>query len=230
MVIRGVVFDMDDTLYLERDYVKSGFRAVAEHVRSVVDKTTAFEVMWNMFESGVRGDTFDRLFSAHPELAETYTTKELVAVYRGHAPAIKVIPAMRALMETLRARGVALGLLSDGPLASQQAKADALNVADLVDHVVLTDALGREHWKPDPAGFELLARKMNCSHNSLVYVGDNPVKDFVAPKQLGWMAVRLRLPGQLRIDLEPNDATCAPHEDVNSIARLAELLGAGDEQ
>ena len=29
MVIRGVVLDMDDTLYLERDYVRSGFAAIA---------------------------------------------------------------------------------------------------------------------------------------------------------------------------------------------------------
>ena len=34
--VRCVVFDVDDTLYLERDYVRSGFHAVAQWMAPVV--------------------------------------------------------------------------------------------------------------------------------------------------------------------------------------------------
>ena len=53
----GVAFDLDDTLYLERDYVRSGFRAVAEYaVRGAdVSAEDAFTFLWHDFLAGVRG-------------------------------------------------------------------------------------------------------------------------------------------------------------------------------
>ncbi|QJB55856.1 HAD family hydrolase [Pseudodesulfovibrio sp. zrk46] len=225
MVIKGVVFDMDDTLCLERDYVKSGFRAVARHVGDVADEDAVFKAMWSMFESGVRGDTFNRLLDEFPAIADKYEIPELVEAYRTHHPDISIIPAMRKVIDALRAKGMPMGVLSDGPLASQKAKAEALGVGELVDKVVLTDALGREHWKPDTAGFELLSSSLGVEHNGLVYVGDNPVKDFIAPRKLGWLALRLRLPGQLREADEPADEAAAPHEEVGTIQELAARLG-----
>ena len=64
----GVVFDLDDTLYLERDYVKSGFRAVAKtavkHTGTSADE--AFNFLWNEFTAGVRGSSFNRPVRALP--------------------------------------------------------------------------------------------------------------------------------------------------------------------
>lgn len=225
MVIKGVVFDMDDTLYLERDYVRSGFKAVASHVATVADKDKVFTCMWTMFEDGVRGDTFNRLMHDFPAVAEHFEIPELVEVYRSHQPDISIIPEMKELILTLKGKGVALGVLSDGPLISQQAKADALGVEALVGKTMLTDALGRENWKPNTTGFELLATSLNVPHNTLVYVGDNPVKDFIAPKKLGWLAIRLRMSGQLRENEEAVDGTSSPHEDVHSISQLSKILG-----
>lgn len=223
MVVTGVVFDMDDTLYLERDYVKSGFQAVARHV-APEDHAPVFEVMWGMFESGVRGDTFNQMLDQFPDVKARFSIPELVEVYRNHAPEITIIPAMRALLDELRNQGVKLGLLSDGPLVSQQAKVDALGVAALVEHVVLTDAMGREYWKPNPAGFEQLAEALGVPHASLAYIGDNPTKDFIGPNNLGWDTIRLRLSGQLREQEEPGPGTAQPGHEVNSIEALGELL------
>ena len=50
--IRCVAFDVDDTLYLERDYVRSGFRAVAERVRRDHGLEGFFEGAWDAFSSG----------------------------------------------------------------------------------------------------------------------------------------------------------------------------------
>lgn len=223
MVMRGVVFDMDDTLCLERDYVKSGFRAVARHA-APENPEPVFDALWQMFESGVRGDTFNRLLEQFPEVAAQCAIPDLVEAYRSHAPDIDIIPAMRDLLVRLRQEGVKLGLLSDGPLVSQQTKVDALGVAELVDYVVLTDAMGRECWKPSPAGFERLARELELEHCELAYIGDNPTKDFIAPNTLGWQTIRLRLAGQLRELEEPRNKQAAPRHDVNTIPALAALL------
>lgn len=224
MVIKGVVFDMDDTLYLERDYVKSGFRAVARHVADVADEASVFTSMWSMFESGVRGNTFDLITQEFPAIENHHEIAELVEVYRIHQPDIQIMPEMRALIDGLRGNGLPLGVLTDGPLVSQQAKANALGVGELVNRVIFTDALGRENWKPSTAGFQLLSESLNVDHNGLVYVGDNPVKDFIAPKELGWMSIRLRLPGQLRESEESVDKASAPSHEVSSVQALGELL------
>lgn len=224
MVSRGVVFDMDDTLYLERDYVRSGFRAVAAHVSEQAEEEDIFTFLWSLFESGVRGDTFNRLFDAYPGLTKQYDIAALIEVYRNHTPDIEILPAMRSLLDGLQQKGVRLGVLSDGPLVSQQAKAHALGIHKLVDSVVLTDELGRDCWKPSPAGFKLLSETLGIEQKALTYIGDNPAKDFIAPNRQGWRTIRIRMEGQLHEWDEPADTEAAPGEDVYSVEALSRLL------
>ena len=96
----GIVFDMDDTLYFERDYVRSGFQAVAVAVArgSSVPRQGAFSLMWGLFEEGARGTTFNDLLAYYPELSERYTVADLVTLYREHAPTISFMPQMMALL------------------------------------------------------------------------------------------------------------------------------------
>lgn len=220
----GVVFDMDDTLYLERDYVRSGFQAVAAAVtaRSHIAQDDAFTFLWSLFEAGTRGTTFNDLLERYPTLRETFTVPDLVKIYREHAPTIHLLPEMKVLLETLRGRGVSLGVITDGPYTSQRAKADALGLEDYVDTVILTDTWGKAFWKPHPKAFEAAAESLGLPHEQLVYIGDNPAKDFHAPAQLGWQSVRLRLPEQLRVALELSEVE--PTYEARSISDLRTWL------
>ena len=49
---RVAVFDVDDTLYLERDYVRSGFHAVATWAEETLDVTGVFDTAWGLFLAG----------------------------------------------------------------------------------------------------------------------------------------------------------------------------------
>ncbi|ADI15540.1 HAD family hydrolase [Truepera radiovictrix] len=220
----GIAFDLDDTLYLERDYVKSGFRAVAAHVaagdRALEER--AFGILWQDFVQGVRGRAFNRLLAALPELEGRCSITELVACYREHTPAITFLPGVEAALCELRARGARLAVISDGPLVSQAAKAAALGVARYADPVILTDAWGQRYWKPHARAFEAVAEAFALPPERLVYVGDNPEKDFHAPARLGWRSVRLRLPEQVRHHL-PHEAV-PPTFEVTSVAALREQL------
>lgn len=220
----GVAFDLDDTLYLERDYVKSGFRAVAEYAAAgtAVAAEDAFGFLWEQFLAGARGTTFDGLLAHHPELAARRNVADLVARYREHAPTIDYLPGAEALLGELRALGVPLAVISDGPLVSQRAKADALGVGRYADPVILTDLWGAAFWKPHARAFKAVGEAFELPPERLVYVGDNPVKDFHAPRTLGWTSVRLRLPGQVRASL-PHDAA-PPTWEATSVAALREGL------
>ena len=219
----GVVFDLDDTLYLERDYVKSGFRAVAETAVQGTDVSAdeAFSFLWHEFTAGVRGSSFNALLERYPELAQRVDVPALVRGYREHAPDITYLPGMRELLDELKA-GVPLAIISDGPLVSQAAKAKALKVSLYADPVVLTDAWGQDFWKPHVRAFEHVAAAFGLLPEQLVYIGDNPLKDFHAPTALGWRSVRLRLPGQVREAL-PHDEM-PPTKEVGSVAALRSYL------
>lgn len=226
MGIAGVVFDMDDTLYLERDYVKSGFQAVAQFVREVVEPEPVFEFLWSLFNRGVRGDTFNRMTERFPILGEKWDINDFVIAYRTHSPTISLMSGMGSLIGRLQSEGIKIGVLSDGPHASQQAKTIALGMYQLADFVMLTDSLGRECWKPSPAGFERLEAEFDLQGADLVYVGDNVDKDFVAPNSLGWETIRLRMEGQLRQNAETGEQEKTPGHEVFSVEALSALLDA----
>jgi len=224
-VTRGVVFDIDDTLYLERDYVRSGFAHVARWLGATSAETGAWSTwLWMAFESGVRHDTFDRFLQAHPNVGERRSVADLVAVYRAHAPTIQLEDEVVDVLRRLRREGRSLGALSDGPSVSQTAKVNALGLAGWFDPIVLTDDLGPGRSKPSVAGFALFERSWRMSGAEITYVADNPAKDFAAPRRLGWQTVRLRRDGQLYRDVEPRGDADRSDVEIVALPELADLL------
>jgi len=173
------VLDLDDTLYLERDFVASGFRAV--------EATTGIpglsETAWELFEEGVRGNTFDR---ALDRLGVDGDVPRMVQIYRDHHPSIALQPdALRFLARVDR-----LCLISDGLSGTQQNKLHALGIAARFESTILTGRWGPGYSKPHPRAF--LETERRLGRGPYVYVGDNPAKDFEAPRRLGWKTIRVR--------------------------------------
>ena len=228
-MIQGLVFDIDDTLVDERDYVRSGFAEVARSIAaSTAESEAAFDWLWRAFESGRRGDTFNGLLETFPDLASRATVSELVDRYRSHTPVIALAPGFAQVLDALADRGLRLGVLSDGPAASQSAKATALELPRWFDPIVLTGALGPEHAKPATRGFATIATAWDLDAAALAYVADNPEKDFAGPRQLGWATVRLRRPAQLRFRLEAETPAFAPDHEIQDPAALLSWIDRYD--
>jgi putative hydrolase of the HAD superfamily len=228
---QAVVFDLDDILYAERDYVRSGYGAVARHLESPAEKTKTISRddllgwLWDRFRAGQAAGAFDAL-NEHFQLglAKPQIT-QLVELYRSHLPDIRPREGIPQLLADLAGTN-RLGLLSDGFLPAQQLKLDALGLREYFDAVIFTESLGPKQkcWKPSPAGFEAIVEKLLVPHPSCCYVGDNPAKDFVAPNTLGWRTIQLLLPGQVHSG-KPAPPGGAPRTIVASIE---ELRGAFD--
>ena len=118
----GIVFDLDDTLYLERDYIASGFRAVVSTLRGryPIEGEELYDFLWEGFLTGVRADGFDRLLAKYPEVDAPMA--ELVEMYRSHTPVLKLDDSVRETLESLRVRGYRLGIITDGRLEGQMKK------------------------------------------------------------------------------------------------------------
>jgi putative hydrolase of the HAD superfamily len=190
--IRVVVFDLDDTLHSERLYAFSGFRAVARWLshRMACPADPALR-MRELFDGGYRGRVFDQLLIEWGCDRSQEWVPEMVAVYRSHQPTIHLYKDAEAVIrqwsETFQ-----LSLISDGLLEMQQRKVQALNLGDRLEPVILTDAWGREYWKPHRRGFQELERSSGSSGRQCVYIADNPEKDFLAPRALGWRTILIR--------------------------------------
>ena len=89
--IAVVVFDIDDTLYLERDYVRSGFQAVDGWCREHLGRPGFGASAWEAFQQGARA-TSSTASCAWGLPVEPSTRRPTVDVYRGHDPQIALPP------------------------------------------------------------------------------------------------------------------------------------------
>jgi putative hydrolase of the HAD superfamily len=220
-----VVFDLDDTLYLEREYVLSGFRVVAERFREWLgDPDRSFTLMCESLDSADRRRVFDvvveRLGLIPPSHQKDARKRieRMIACFRNHAPAIRLCPdADRAL--TRLADTSYLALVSDGRAETQRRKIAVLRLRGRFDRIILTDELGREFWKPHPRAFEQLAADLGLPPDRCTYIADNPAKDFVAPNQLGWTTIQIRRSGAFYLDA-PAPPDGGPVRTIQSLDEL----------
>jgi putative hydrolase of the HAD superfamily len=196
---RAVMFDIDDTLYPERDFVRSGYDAVCRHIREHMSADGPFEQwLWDRFLSGQVCGAFNALSERFGLNLDEGDVRRLVEVYRFHTPGIRPYDDIPRLLEKISAAG-AVGIVSDGPRRQQQNKLEALGLEKHFPSraIVLTDAVDGGSPKPSPAGFERAAAALEVAHQSCVYVADNPAKDFLAPNHLGWLTIQCVRDGQV---------------------------------
>lgn len=195
-MIAGVVVDVDDTLYLERDYVRSGFEAVDVWGQRELGVKDVGRVAMRLFEEGTRGTTITDALEQLGLDADERARAAAIGAYRDHTPTISLLPDARKFLEHVYARWP-LAVITDGPATSQRAKIAALGLNDFNPFVVVTDEWNMS--KPDPRTFKMVQETFELEAGQLVYLADNPLKDFDAPQSLGWHSVRIKRRGSLHV-------------------------------
>jgi putative hydrolase of the HAD superfamily len=223
--VHTVVLDLDDTLFAERDFVLGGFRAAGAWLEAErgIGGLAAEATRW--FEEGERGKIFDCALASLGLAADATLVAGLVRAYREHRPALALCPDAAEFLAWAAPR-FRLALVTDGWRDVQARKIAALGLEARIGCRVLTDALGREAWKPSPAGFERVAAELPGRADGFVYVGDNPRKDFLAPRALGWRTVRIRRAGGEHAGRAAAPAEAAERE-IPLLTALRDLLLPG---
>lgn len=185
--LKAVIFDMDDTLYGEKEYVKSGYRRIAGLLPQAEN---AEERLWQLFEQ--KKPAIDELLKSEgldtPKIKET-----CLNAYRFQKPEIHLYPGVEEMLKRLRSKGFLLGLITDGRPEGQRAKIEALGLESLFDQIIVTDEFGGADFrKPNPLAFQTMKERLNVEYTQMCYVGDNIKKDFIAPQQLGMRSIWFR--------------------------------------
>lgn len=189
---QAVVFDLDDTLYSEKEYVQSGYREIAKYFPQFPNME---EILWKNFKNGL--PSIDNTLMQLDIFSEK-TKLKCLKIYREHIPSINMYEDAVFVLVALNKNLKKIGLITDGRPEGQRNKLYALNIYNLLDEIIITDELGGiEYRKPNETAFRLMSQRLHIPFNQMVYVGDNPTKDFGAPERLGMQTIFLKNPNGL---------------------------------
>lgn len=215
-----VIFDLDDTLYKERDFVVSGFRAVARHVaaRTGEDADRLFALM------STAGNAFDALLESIAGLpgSEDVTIPVLLDIYRYHEPDIFLPEESRKMLDALSESGVWTVLITDGRSVTQRNKIRALGLDRYFsdDRIFISDETGGDKNTDIPWD----AADVLFPGERKIYVGDNMSKDFLQPNLRGWLSVMLVDSGGVNIFPQHPEDHAPQFRPALSVCTLISLL------
>lgn len=216
-----LAFDMDDTLYPEITFVHSGLRAVASHLNAQhgLDRDQSVTQMIHTLETSGRGQIFNALLQAEGLYSQT-RVRQCLSVYRSHRPDITLYPETPSVLGALS--GYPHYLVTDGNKQVQANKVDALELERRFRRVFITHRFGVAHAKPSTYCFSRILEAESAPWTQLVYVGDNPAKDFVNLNRQGAITVRVLTGGHAADIARPGyDA----QHTISGLNELPELIG-----
>lgn len=212
-----VIFDLDDTLYKEIDFLKSAFREIADYLRDQYGIIGLFPEMLQYYEE--KKDVFQELINLYRIPIEK---QFLIDMYRNHFPQIQLDEDTTFVLDRLKSNPVILlGLITDGRLISQMNTIKALGLDQYINEESIIISGVWQRQKPDEFLYSLIEEQYpNCCY---MYVGDNIEKDFLAPNQKGWETVCLLDNGRNIHKQDFNIDT--PYLPKKRIANIRDLLG-----
>ncbi len=212
-----MVFDLDDTLYKEQDYLLSAYREIAAKIEPHFGLEGIFDRMHKWWQEGE--NVFQRLIDTY---TLDLTINDLLTIYRSHVPAIRLDEETKCLLDRLQQHAV-LGLITDGRTLTQRHKVEALGLSAYMDDadILISEETGFE--KPSEEPFRhFMARYPSCTYYC---IGDNPAKDFVAPNLLGWTSICLLDDGR---NIHPQDFSLSqqmlPQYRISQLSEIENII------
>ncbi|WP_341214543.1 HAD family hydrolase [uncultured Wocania sp.] len=184
-----VVFDLDDTLYKEIDFLKSAYNEISLKISKVVyvESSAIYNQMLACFYN--KENVFESIIKKYNL---SISINELLDIYRNHKPEIKLSKDRVEVLNELKCRGIVLGLLTDGRSKQQRSKIEALKLNTWISEILISEEFGSE--KPNANNYKYFENLFGKA--KYYYVGDNVKKDFITPNKLNWTTICLKDSGQ----------------------------------
>ena len=125
-----------------------------------------------------------------------------------------VFPGAHDAIDALKARGVRLALVTNGPAVMQRAKIERFELAHRFDHIQIEGEHG--FGKPEERAYLHAMEALGVSAPDTWMIGDNLEWEIVAPQRLGIYAIWMDVHG----DGLPEGSTVKPDRIIRSLGEL----------
>lgn len=223
MNIKGVVFDLDHTLFDRYATLTALSADFCEMLGDYIRKDLEVKDVAALLCEGDRRHIYygwrkvfyylcDKgMFSKLPEYEQYRQT--LLKLFTVHAVPY---PFTYSVLDELKARGYKTGLITNGSAEIQASKVKLLHLENAFDEIILCGEFGVQ--KPDSAPFKEMARRLGVPECNLVYVGDNPVCDVEGARNAGYTPIEV-----LTASCTLPDAVPAKYR-IRSVAEIFDTL------
>ncbi len=221
--VRAYIFDVDDTVYEEKQFVRAAMKDVSLYLSEKYDipSDRIYDFCMNSIESGHRGRTFNMLCE---EFSIDEDVDKIVDIYRSCETKLDLYDDTKALIEKIKAAGLKIGVITDGFSKVQRSKVKGLGLFEIADAVIIsydyTDENGKPLCKPDTRVYEMCLEKLGVKPEEAVYIGDNPLKDFIGARKLGMKTVHIKRKGSMF----ENETAAEGYEADFEVEKLTELI------
>ena len=188
--ISTIIFDLDNVLYNERDYIHAAYREIAAFIseRYRLQKEQIYQKL--LIDLQTKTSLYPHLFD--DLLADLGLNKSVLPnilnIYANTNVDLKLFEGAKHLLKTLKKQKIRLGLVTNGNVETQKNKVRLLGIEKYFDAVVYARDLGKE--KPNPAVYRVTLETLRSKPEETICIGDNPYTDFLGAKKLGIRTVR----------------------------------------
>ncbi len=185
-----IVFDLDDTLYEEITFVKGGIKAVSKFLENHIHEKSEliYNELMRILKIQGRGDIFDRFLEERDIFSKKLLFK-CIYIYRYHDTNIKLYKSASNFLEDNKKNS--LYLVTDGNKNVQSHKINSLKLDKYFKKIFITHRYGIRNAKPSLYCFQKIKEKEKCNWKDMVYIGDNPNKDFISLKKVNAKTIRV---------------------------------------
>lgn len=178
------IFDLDDTLYSEIDFLKSAYRYIGNQLHSYLNIDITKEML-DLYYS--KANVFESIVSKYGSAIPGLSVSMLLKMYREHLPDIELSREVKDFLKGLTSKNILAGLVTDGRSVTQRNKLEALKLSNYFEDVIISEEFGYE--KPDPRNFLFFETKY--PNKEFWFIADNTSKDFIVPSKLEWNLICL---------------------------------------
>jgi putative hydrolase of the HAD superfamily len=183
-----IVFDLDDTLYKEIDFVKSAYNYINNYIKSRYN----IDLSSHIQECVDDGINFFDLIKSRLNQNQSFPIEKYLELYRFHYPEINLSNDTVEFLNKISNKNIDFSIITDGRSISQNNKIKVLGLINLSKNIIISEETGYE--KPHLNNFKIIERIY--PDKKLLYIADNTSKDFLAPNTLKWDTICLLDNGQ----------------------------------
>ena len=229
IMVKAVIFDIDNTLYSYDDAHEYGWAALCDYVKAHLNMDA------DTFKQEIAKAAADVKQRLNADCAALHnrTLRFQVMLERNRLPITHAgpmgelywdtlirhaepTPGSLACLAKLKAQGYVLGIGTDMTVEYQLKKLEKLQMLPLFDFIVTSEEANVE--KPNEKLFQICAMKAGVSPEECLFVGDSLKKDVLGPKAMGMPS--------LWYCTDPQKAAAHPEvESISHFDQLEKLLG-----